>query len=324
MSSLHPLSFKQFFSAGGQPMAGAQLYNYTGNTTIPRAAYRDGAMQNIHSFPILADGNGMFPGIFILPGEYRFEVRDANGALISGLAADGLDTGAVLDGNGVLPISLGGTSANTAPSALFNIGAATQASIDALTLSVASKLPLAGGTLTGAVTILAPSADMHPATRAYADKIGTVGRAGDAFFTFLPTIPARYLTTSAQTEALFCDGRAVSRASFAALFAAIGTYYGAGDGVSTFNLPEPRGWFIRAFNNSATGKDPSRSAIGSQQFMSLQDHTHNVASSFNATGGATGIVGPQTSTNFTATGTGETRPDNLALPLCINTGLQAP
>ena len=37
---------------------------------------------------------------------------------------------------------------------------------------------------------------------------------------------------------LECDGRAVSRTTYATLFAAIGTTYGAGDGSTTFNLPD--------------------------------------------------------------------------------------
>lgn len=40
---------------------------------------------------------------------------------------------------------------------------------------------------------------------------------------------------------LFADGSAVSRADYAELFAVIGTTYGAGDGVTTFNLPDKRG-----------------------------------------------------------------------------------
>jgi len=36
---------------------------------------------------------------------------------------------------------------------------------------------------------------------------------------------------------LLCDGAAVSRATYASLFAALGTTYGAGDGSTTFNLP---------------------------------------------------------------------------------------
>jgi microcystin-dependent protein len=40
---------------------------------------------------------------------------------------------------------------------------------------------------------------------------------------------------------LLCDGAAVSRTTYSALFQAIGTAYGAGDGSTTFNLPDYRG-----------------------------------------------------------------------------------
>jgi len=40
---------------------------------------------------------------------------------------------------------------------------------------------------------------------------------------------------------LICDGRAISRATFADLFAAISTAYGVGDGSTTFNIPDLRG-----------------------------------------------------------------------------------
>src|SRR3990167_8065526 len=40
---------------------------------------------------------------------------------------------------------------------------------------------------------------------------------------------------------LLCDGSAVSRTTYAALFAVIGTTYGAGNGSTTFNVPDLRG-----------------------------------------------------------------------------------
>ena len=40
---------------------------------------------------------------------------------------------------------------------------------------------------------------------------------------------------------LWCDGAAVSRTDYAALFEAIGTTYGSGDGSTTFNVPDLRG-----------------------------------------------------------------------------------
>jgi microcystin-dependent protein len=46
---------------------------------------------------------------------------------------------------------------------------------------------------------------------------------------------------SAPTGFLFCQGQAVSRTTYANLFTAIGTSYGAGDGSTTFNLPDLQG-----------------------------------------------------------------------------------
>lgn len=50
-----------------------------------------------------------------------------------------------------------------------------------------------------------------------------------------------YAGTIAPTGYLFCAGQAVSRAVYADLFAAIGLYYGSGDGSTTFNIPDCRG-----------------------------------------------------------------------------------
>lgn len=47
--------------------------------------------------------------------------------------------------------------------------------------------------------------------------------------------------SSAPTGWLLCFGQAVSRTTFAALFAVLGTTYGAGNGTTTFNLPDLRG-----------------------------------------------------------------------------------
>lgn len=50
--------------------------------------------------------------------------------------------------------------------------------------------------------------------------------------------------TTAPTDYLLCYGQAVSRTTYAGLFAVIGTTYGAGDGSTTFNLPDLRGRVI--------------------------------------------------------------------------------
>jgi len=50
---------------------------------------------------------------------------------------------------------------------------------------------------------------------------------------------------------LECDGAAVSRTLYAALFNSLSTIYGVGNGSTTFNLPDIRGEFIRGFDNGA-------------------------------------------------------------------------
>jgi microcystin-dependent protein len=50
-----------------------------------------------------------------------------------------------------------------------------------------------------------------------------------------------WTTASAPTGYLLCNGAAVSRTTYADLFAVIGTTYGAGNGSTTFNLPDLRG-----------------------------------------------------------------------------------
>lgn len=53
--------------------------------------------------------------------------------------------------------------------------------------------------------------------------------------------PFPYAGATAPAGWLLCYGQAVSRTTYAALFAAIGTLYGSGDGSTTFNVPDPRG-----------------------------------------------------------------------------------
>lgn len=58
-----------------------------------------------------------------------------------------------------------------------------------------------------------------------------------------------YAVNSAPSGWLLCDGTAVSRTTYATLFAAIGTTYGVGDGSTTFNLPDLRGRIIAGLDN---------------------------------------------------------------------------
>lgn len=64
---------------------------------------------------------------------------------------------------------------------------------------------------------------------------------------------APYAGASAPTGTLLCDGSAVSRTTYADLFALVGTTYGVGDGATTFNLPDLRQRFPLGKAASGTG-----------------------------------------------------------------------
>lgn len=122
-------------------------------------------------------------------------------------------------------------------------------------------------------------------------------------------------TSTPPTGYLICDGSAVSRTTYAALFALIGVTYGNGNGTTTFNLPDYRGQFLRG-NDSGAGIDPDAGTrldrgdgttgdvVGSKQNGALASHLHSVnppSTSSNTTGshlhahgslsGATSVTG---------------------------------
>jgi len=82
---------------------------------------------------------------------------------------------------------------------------------------------------------------------------------------------------SAPTGWLIADGSAVSRTTYARLFSRIGTTWGSGDGVNTFNLPDARGVFIRGLDNGK-GYDSGR-GIGTYQADAVQAHNHYLPTS---------------------------------------------
>jgi microcystin-dependent protein len=81
---------------------------------------------------------------------------------------------------------------------------------------------------------------------------------------------------------LIADGRAVSRTTYAALFAVIGTTYGAGDGTTTFNLPNMCGVVVRGVDRGRN-LDPAR-VQGSYQGDLFASHNHTATSSIQESG----------------------------------------
>lgn len=129
-----------------------------------------------------------------------------------------------------------------------------------------------------------------------------------------------FARATAPTGWLKANGAAVSRTTYNALFTAIGTTFGIGDGSTTFNLPDMRGEFVRGLDDGR-GVDAGR-AIGSAQADMLKSHTHTYNVTQVTTGAGT-VSEPlptdsSASTKVTnAQGGAETRPRNVALLYCI-------
>ena len=104
---------------------------------------------------------------------------------------------------------------------------------------------------------------------------------GNLSFTALPqAVPTGSVHLMASTTApsgyLKCNGAAVSRTTYADLFNEIGTAFGAGDGSSTFNVPDLRGEFVRGWDDSR-GIDSGRN-FGTAQSDQNKQHNHTATS----------------------------------------------
>jgi microcystin-dependent protein len=78
---------------------------------------------------------------------------------------------------------------------------------------------------------------------------------------------------------LLCDGSAISRTTYARLFASIGTSFGVGDGSSTFNLPNTQGVFIRGAGSQTISAINYSGVVGTVQGDQVQGHYHSKSES---------------------------------------------
>ncbi len=143
--------------------------------------------------------------------------------------------------------------------------------------------------------------------------------------------------TTAPDGYLACDGSAVSRTTYSALFAAIGEVWGAGNGSTTFNVPDLRGGFIRGTGSHgsetmADGNPYAGPAVGAVEEDQFQGHLHqteyidNVAGAGSSRQVLTGQAGKQNTTGPVADATNgtprsddETRPFAAGILYCIKT-----
>jgi len=211
---------------------------------------------------------------------------------------------------------------NSASAAAASELNAAQAVADAGTAASAAQASAATAITAEGNAIAANTASQAAASNAQSSATAAAASASDvqAVIANGGLIPSGAIMAFAMATApsgwVECDGAAVSRDDYADLYAAIGDSYGAGDGSTTFNLPDLRGEFLRGWDNGR-GVDAERE-MGSAQGDEIKSHTHGYYRYGDTQLGGGGWGGsPNQTEQTTATGGSETRPRNVAVMYCI-------
>ena len=272
----------QFFNpTTGAFLSQGKLYSYIANSSTPTPTYPTlldaNNSTNPNTNPVILSDTGT--AIVVLSGGTKLTLQDAQGNQV--WSVDNLNTAGtaanIYDNNGnpilfftatanaVNYLNITNAAADGSP-ILSATGADTNVGLT-ITGKGTGNLTLRGATtsIVGNLTISGNSTVTGNETiTGNASVSGTSVVTGAATFNGGITVngsnnlvPSGFVTwfagTTAPTSWLPCNGAAVSRTTYAGLFAAIGVVYGAGDGVTTFNVPTSARRTLMGSGGSGTG-----------------------------------------------------------------------
>jgi microcystin-dependent protein len=174
------------------------------------------------------------------PAEVFFTVtNDGSVGIGTGSPSNAIDVA-----GGAIQISTAGGTAQTIISAdsTDSIFEASSTRNFTIKTNSATRLTINATDATSTVPIVLPAIPttaLQAATKSYVDQV------------LPPGSLMAYGASMAPTGWLLCDGSAISRTTYATLYAVIGTTWGAGDTTTTFNVPDLRGQFVRGYDDRA-------------------------------------------------------------------------
>lgn len=207
------------------------------------------------------------------------------------------------------------TPGNSADKGLLIKGVASQSGLlfEVQDSTATSKFSI---TAAGVVTALTLNASTALTAPTLSPGTSTTGVATTAFVSAavvagtpsgIPAgVMAPYAGTAAPSGWMLCDGSAVSRATFSALFTALGTAFGAGDGSTTFNVPDTRSRSLMGVGTGAGLTARALAATGGTETVTLDNtmlpsHNHgavtgsttpgSISSASTIATGSIGVVG---------------------------------
>ena len=309
---LSPILQNAQFSDDGTFLNGGLIWFYAAGTSTPLTAYQDGAATTPWPNPIILNARGETGGEIWLDGIYKLVLQGAplagetNGPAIS--TFDNI-YGVNAPTSFAPPYVFAGTSTSQSNTDIFMGWNGVNFTASQETTDFGANWPI--------------------------NITGTAGPVGHVAAYAGNVVPLGYLE---------CNGAAVSRTTYVNLFGVCGILYGAGDGTTTFNLPDLRGYFVRGWDDSA-GVDVGR-VLGSTQADLVgpitdpghkhtdAGHTHSDTGADSTFGGTSGPDSMQSWTGTHTTGSGvadiqsnttgitggtETRPKNVAMMYIIKT-----
>ena len=268
----------QFFSpTTGSFLSGGKLYSFLAGTTIPVATYptiKDSlASTNCHTNPVILDSTGC--ANIVLQDYTKLMLCTSSDEVI--WVVDNVNTitdADIYDVNGKLLLSFTGVPEATNYVDIANSASGTPPiiTVDGDDTNIGLEIAATNGT----VQLISPTVTIDSiipgvSVPVYKNITGTETVTGAATFNGSLTATSNNLIPSgvvgwfalAAVPAgwLACDGSAVSRATYATLYGVIGNTYGAGDGVTTFNVPTSARRVI--MGSGGTGTGTINSVVGS-------------------------------------------------------------
>lgn len=304
-AQLLPQGQQQFFGNDGKPLAGGQVYFYVPGTTTGKTTWQDSTGATPNTNPVILDAYGR--ATIFGSGQYRQVLKTSAGVTIWDKIVSDYSQSSVFYGGAsagtanVITLSAAGythtsgqlvffvaTNSNTGNSTL-QIGSYAVTPI--VKDSATGPTALTGGEIVAGNTvgvIYDGTAGTYHLTGAPVGTLPSLTVSGTLTTTTLaatnltiggisPVPPgevAAFARNTCPAGWVAADGTAISRTTYANLYAAVGTAWGVGDGVTTFNVPDLRGEFIRGWDNSR-GVDSGR-AFASTQSDTVKNHWHYV------------------------------------------------
>lgn len=356
-ATLLPNGQQQFLNGNGQPYASGTVTFYSNYPTcsILKNTWSNSGQTVLNTNPVVLDSAGR--ATIFGSGSYCQVLKDSSGNTIwtkeTGDAAStstlgwGSTSGGTANAQTVTVSGFASTNGQT----FYFVAGATNTS--ALTLSVNGGSPISVVKPTPTGTALLTGNEVYTGSVVGVTYYSTTGQFQLVTNNTNAAAPAgqvaSFAMNSCPTGWLTADGSAVSRSTYAVLFANIGTTWGAGNGSTTFNVPDLRGMFLRGTGTNATGSSTGAAgpAVGTYAADTYLNHSHAVTDpghthAWTPTGGVflgygtgttagnfgsgAGIISSSSTTasattgltvNTSTTGSTETKPKNYGILYCV-------